>query len=37
MLIFFAVNNVAYLPWLAKKFGPGAIKYASVNCGSSGS
>ncbi|CAD6338479.1 unnamed protein product [Miscanthus lutarioriparius] len=32
-----AVNNVAYLPWLAKKFGPGAIKYASIYCGSSGS
>lgn len=33
-----AVNNLAYLPWLANKFGPcAAIKYASINCGSSGS
>ncbi|KXG20755.1 disease resistance protein RPM1-like isoform X1 [Sorghum bicolor] len=32
-----AVNNIVYLPYLAKKFGPGAIKYASTKCDSSGS
>jgi len=32
-----AVHNLIFLPYLAKKFGPGAINYASTKRGSSGS
>jgi hypothetical protein len=30
MLIFFAVNNV-YIPWLAEKFGSGAVAHLALD------